>query len=52
MEGVSGLYRGLGMKLISHSVGTVVYNHAKKVRSKLSFKIQFHMLVHIEIFFL
>lgn len=31
MEGVSGLYRGLGMKLISHSVGTVVYNHAKKL---------------------
>lgn len=31
MEGVTGMYRGLGMKLISHSVGTVVYNHAKKL---------------------
>jgi hypothetical protein len=35
MEGITGMYRGLGMKLISHSVGTVVYNHAKKVKLKL-----------------
>lgn len=37
MEGISGMYRGLGMKLISHSVGTVVYNHAKKVKFILIF---------------
>lgn len=31
VEGISGLYRGLGMKIISHSVGTYVYARSRRL---------------------
>ena len=33
MEGITGLYRGLGMKIISNSVGNIVYNKVSQVSS-------------------
>ncbi len=44
VEGISGLYRGLGMKIVSHSVSTYVYARSRRVlylaffRTNLSFK--------------
>ena len=32
IEGITGLYRGLGMKIISNSVGNIVYNKVSQVR--------------------
>lgn len=31
VEGLTGLYRGLGMKIVSHSVGTLVYDQMTKM---------------------
>jgi hypothetical protein len=31
VEGFTGLYRGLGMKIISHSVGTIVYDKVSRM---------------------
>lgn len=31
MEGITGLYRGLGMKIISNSVGNIVYNKVSQI---------------------
>jgi len=31
VEGISGLYRGLGMKIVSHSVSTYVYARSRRV---------------------
>jgi len=47
VEGVAGLYRGVGMKIISHSIGTVVYEKVSKVFKSflLDYK-SFFLIIH------